>query len=248
MIRVLLLEDMELTANQLVKCLQETLPDVVVDSKTTASDAVRIVESSFEKRQCYDVCILDSKIPRVAGDPPEVHPDVCFTISENAPNALIVHLTAFPEDRSVIKQLHEQLGKDIKGRSILIGKNDPNFMEKLLTAIVRFVVERKVDARMKNLFGERSSIGEGAQTRSPATHVAHVTQELAALARDISKHWSCLSETMKTRIKEEFYIDDRKQPVVVSLLDPDADFGSNEVAAAMPVAQPSEHAPEKTCK
>lgn len=222
MIRVLVLEDTPTTTDQLTLCLQEALPGVIVETASTVDGALQQVREAIACGQFYDVVILDAKVPKSEGDNEEVHPEVCLEIGRTMPNALIVHFTAFSGDRAVEDQLRVQLQQALAGRPVLIDKNDTECMSNLLRTIQRFIFGSRIEARMDDLFGSGpAGAGKGIRTRSPAMKVAHVTQVLAALTRDISAHWTCLSEPTQTRIREVFFIEDQQQPVYVSLLPPD---------------------------
>ncbi len=222
MTRILILEDAAATTNVLVPCLEEAMPGAVVQTAATADEALQLARESSDSGQPYDIVILDAKVPQSEGANPDVHPMVCLDIGRKAPNALIVHFTAYPTDSAVTEQLYRQLKQQMAGRVALIDKNDPDYMAKLLQMANRFIYETRIQTSMTNLFGDASVSRSGvAYGRSPAMSVAHVTQELAALTRDISAHWSYLSEPMQSRIRDVFFIDDHRHPVYVSLLPPE---------------------------
>lgn len=219
--RFLILEDTPSTREQLVRLLQDVFPLDYFQEAIDTEDCRKRIADMEKNGFAFDVVILDAKVPGSPGENPEVDPNLPREIGEKMPNSLIIHCTAYAQDRAVEQRLNQQMRHFGEGQHVLVEKTG-NYPEVLLRLIVRHLYESRIRGRLNMLFGQPP----GTQLRvdgPPGGGYAgiHVTQELAALQRDICRWWEYLSEPTRAWIKACVFVDKTNAGVVASLFEPE---------------------------
>ena len=212
--RVLVVEDMENTRQQLVQLLKETVGDVDVDQAGSVCDALDLITQAHASGKDYHVAILDFKLPKTARDNPEVDVSVCSRVRDLMPNAFIVHFTGYAGDREVdvhMSTVHGQARPD-QARCWLIDKGSADWPGELLAQIKGFLEgTRKTLARARvregldELFGA-SETGSARGAYKGAGFERCVTHELESLCHDISRLWDDLDDDLKKRVNEHLTV------------------------------------------
>jgi CheY-like chemotaxis protein len=218
MFRILLVEDDEFTLSQMKALLHEALqePDNQIhhqiDTAFDVQTARRLIESAVVTKRPYDAVVLDLILPSQSGAYAEFDESLCVTIRALMPAALVVHVTAYENDEQV--KTHVQKNHyEVVDRSFVLSKS-PNFMDVFLNTLKSFLFGQQLEGKINDVF----PISRHIQRRPGGA--ASLTHELAALCRDIAKHWNDLDEHRRGRVRTIFYVDDTIEPVRVSLLNP----------------------------
>jgi hypothetical protein len=147
----------------------------------------------------FDVFVLDFKLPASEGDNPDIDTQVCKLAQATMPDALIAHITGFPEDERVKDHLMQHQ-KGLEGRPTWVDKNNENWPEELLHLIKSFVHSGEVARRLDRLFEDTSA---GTETRFRGSHApcsSDATHELADLICAVERHWHDLTDGLKRRV------------------------------------------------
>lgn len=90
MIRILIIEDNAIKAQNIQRCLKEHYPDGVLDIATAYASGVR---RTYKEK--YDVVIIDNSLPYYESAPSDIHPDMARIILDEffdlgiSPNSII---------------------------------------------------------------------------------------------------------------------------------------------------------------
>ena len=108
MFRILIVEDIRPTLDQLEKLLQEMNPATEVDGAETVDEARQMLVFRDREGETYDAAIVDFKLPMAPGENPEFDTTICDMVSERMPDALIVHITAYEDQKIVADHIRER--------------------------------------------------------------------------------------------------------------------------------------------
>lgn len=209
MFRVLLVEDILNTLEELHALLQEVFPNALIETASTVEEGQDKIRTAAAGNQSFDIAILDFKLPAHKGLNPEIDESLCKEIKFRMPETLVIHITAFHEDPAVAKHIARHHTGINAPRAELIQKN-AHWPEKLLGEIKAYLIGRQLDS----LFGRQTDAAEARKTISGSGSLTH---SLAALSRDIAAYWRDLDDATKARIQEYFETTEDKQQVRVSL-------------------------------
>ncbi len=216
---ILLVEDQLHTQRLLGDLLRREFPGIIVHTATTVDEAHETLAASGRLGIRYRIAILDFKLPRSKGDQPETETDLRRHLLEStSSDAWVFHITAYPDDPEIQHYLMGVL-QDPKGaRPVMISKLDSSWPEKLL-AILRPVVHgSRIELQTNQLFPLSPSDRPGFRPRARAISIADPTHELAALIRDVEKHWQYLDTELQARLRSIFHIEVEKDGTVVASL------------------------------
>lgn len=105
--RILIIEDDKIKAQDIIRCLKEHHSDVVIDIAASYASGVR---QAF--REKYDVVIIDNSLPYYENDPDNIQPDMARVILEECED-LEIH------SKSIICSAFEQVEKEEYFKNIL---------------------------------------------------------------------------------------------------------------------------------
>jgi CheY-like chemotaxis protein len=219
--RILVVEDIEETREELRLLLSEGMRDSVVVTAGTSKEALNcLARDSAAGRKC-DVVIVDYKLPPDVGHNDEVDESICSEVRKTIPGALLVHITAYPNDKRVRDHaISTDLGDPAGPRCALISKLEGGWPKRLLRMVKAHVYGRSVRARMQELFGPGTGSSADVVRRESRVRTGErsTTHELAALCRDIMEHWHDLDGSLQDEIRQVFRVDETTDPIRISLL------------------------------
>ena len=225
MFRILIVEDDPITLSSMQGLLHEALLDpdnhtpTRIDTAENVQSARRLIESAVVAKRPYQAVVLDTMLPNQPGLPIEFDESLCDTIYALMPSALIAHITAFQHDEQVRRHVQKR-HTELVDKSIVLSKSH-DFGQVLCDKLKAFLFGQQVEEQMDQMFKRAEADAEQIiRLRQRPRGTGSLTHELAALCRDIARHWNDLDERCRARVRTVFYIDDTKEPVRVSLLHP----------------------------
>jgi len=225
MFRILIVEDIIETLRQLKALLTESLCTTEnelhqIETALTVEDAHKLIVQARADKRPYDAIILDLMLPKQLGDSTEVDESLCLMVQRFMPSTLIAHITAYTDDKTVREHLKNYHIEQID-RSFALSKTDIDYAQKLVIKLKVFLYSNQLERRLTQILGwpEASASIKPNQSkyiRMPGQE--SLTHEIAALTRDITRHWHDLDEKLKDQIRRIFYVDDASDIIRVSLL------------------------------
>jgi CheY-like chemotaxis protein len=218
MFRLLIVEDDHDTCSALKEYLSRTvLPDNVelqiqIDTAETVSAAKRAIDVAMASKKPYHAIILDFHLPKESGYQPEMDQSLCLFVRTLMPSTtLIIHITAFMDDDVVVRHMKEFHDEQID-RSFRLTKTHGDWFGQLASKLKAFLYGTQIDEQISRLF----EFAANSELESGTKHIS--TYKLAALSRDIVRHWSYLDDSVKDRIQRFFNVDSSTDPIRISLL------------------------------
>lgn len=221
MFRILIVEDIKNTLDQLEQLLLETFPDSQIDRAETVNQGRAFIEEAQAANLTYHTVILDFKLPKETGDNPEDDESLCELIRRKMPQALLAHITAYSEDQAVQDHLMKSHVEQIGHNVFALSKSDVFWPNQLVTKMSAYLYGTRILKKLRFLFSEGGhtiSVDDWAG-RSHVRGSGGLTHEIADLRREISAHWNDLDEPMQKEIQRVFIVDTMREPVRVSLID-----------------------------
>lgn len=221
MFRVLIVEDDEMTSQQLAEVIAERIDDVQPDVAMNVPEAQRLIDAAYAGKQPYHAVVLDLMLPADSGAGPTLNQTLCESVSQKMPMSLVAHITAYAEDPDVKRHLEVVHDRQVDRSFRLVKEED--YADELIKKLKPFLYGLRIEERMNKLFGPAGASLYGlrprAMLRPRATRRERsMTHELAALTRDIAAYWKDLDPGMKLRISELFNVEEKEGGVTASLL------------------------------
>jgi CheY-like chemotaxis protein len=215
MFRILIVEDVLHTLEELCSVLQEEFPTALVEMASTVEEGSKKIAIAASSNQPFDFAILDFNLPARKGENPEINESLCREIKSKMPETLVMHITAFHEDPAVIKHIALHHARPNTPRAEIINKTDNtgktgSWVDKLLSEIKTNLIDRQ----LVNLFGRQADMND---FRADKKHGGSLTHKLATLGRDITAYWHDLDDPIKTKIQEYFDVSANTAPVRATL-------------------------------
>ncbi len=220
--RFLIVEDVEDTLEIMRDRLAREFLGSQVDTASTVVEARRRIHEATSKERPYQVAVLDFKLPREAGGYPEIHDELCPLFRDTMPDALVVHITAFDEDK-VIRQHVDRIHMDPLQPSpaAMVSKREITWPAKTLRIMKAYLYGTIISEHLDDLFsGARglALVTPGVAARG-GMHTAHgTTHALATVRHEIEAYWGDLDDRLKDRIRHIFDVDESRQPIGINLL------------------------------
>jgi CheY-like chemotaxis protein len=214
MFRLLIIEDDDSTLYHLKKYLSGAFSKHVtefppqIDTAITVSEAQALIEASYAKKSPYHAVILDFKLPKISGEVAEFDESLCLAVRRLLPRTLVVHISAYIADELIQNHLNDFHLHSFDS-SFTLSKLNVDYPERLAIMLKGFLYGAQIEEQIE-LVWRVGTTQEDSQ--------GDVTHELAALSRNITRHWEYLDDTMKEKIKRFFYVDCSVDPPRVSLL------------------------------
>jgi CheY-like chemotaxis protein len=221
MFKFIIVEDDEPALRQLKSLLSEEFPDSSVHTAKTVEEGDERLQVSVREGRNYDAALLDFMLPKFQGEPAEIDHSLCEKIRSKSQGTLVIHMTAFGEDREVVKHLAEAHSEPSGPWFFLISKSTSDWPLVLLKTLRTFLYSREISEQMEHLFGystKTSTSSRAEALRRPAVRKGGVTHRLAVLQQSIAEHWPDLTESLKARIHETFVVNITEDEVHVSLI------------------------------
>jgi CheY-like chemotaxis protein len=213
MFRILIVEDVQDTLFQLKTLFSQVFPDSKIEIAGSVDDGLDCIRKAFEANWGYHAVVLDFMLPRGPGENPEPDESLCQEIRGTMPEAFVVHITAHPDDRTVLQHMYEIHRDHRDPQGELISKLETSWSTTLITQMKAYLYGTSIEAQMDALFG-----GAGRQTHGRHNSGRCLTHELAALTGDIVAHWDDLDMQIQQRIMATFRVDTSTHPIRISLL------------------------------
>ncbi len=223
MFRLLLVEDVEATLEQLTALLLEEFEQsLTVDGATNVADGLGRIEQANTSLP-YDVAILDFKLPTRTGHMDEIDESLCLAIRDLSPDTLVIHITAYPDDQKVKNHLARHHTGPEDAPAALVSKLEADWPEQLVACARTFLYSQRVSAQLDDLSSQRPRKGGAHRERVGSEQPQgdrSLTHTLARLLRDIVAYWPHLSETVKRRVRTLFNVDESQEPILVKVKKP----------------------------
>lgn len=217
--RFLIVEDEDDARQQLAALFREVFPNARIDAGGTVDEGLQLIRDAVERKEPYDIAILDFKLPRSQGENPEVDESLCIEIRDSMPRTLIGHITGFPDDPTIESHV-ERTHPFTDPRGFFIDKRDADWATVLLNNTTRYLYTFRIEAQMEQLFGRAgmaaTPAGEYARFSASGPGVS-LTTSIASLCSDIGQCWKYLDGTAKHRIATQFSVDESSDPPFVVL-------------------------------
>ena len=222
MFKVLIVDDVEDTLDQLKKYFTEAFPEAAVETALTVADARRLIEKAYGDKRPYHAVALDFMLPPDhLGQAPLPDVTLCRLLKDLRWPTVVAHMTSHPEDADVRRHIKEAHVEQINPWAFALSKRDDDFAEQLVSRLKAFLYAHRIEERMSRLFGAETNYVSPARARFSGGYnngARSVTHELAALCREIGLHWTDLDEDFRRKLSEVFKVDTESSPVRVSLL------------------------------
>jgi CheY-like chemotaxis protein len=216
MFRILIIEDIKNTLEQLYDLIALDFPDSQIDKAATIREALALLATAETEEWEYDAIILDFRLPADKGEHPDGSEVLCFAIRQKMPQAFIAHITAHPDDTEVKEHMRRVHCEQAGYSAIDLSKLEVIWPEKLLDQLKQFLKGRRIEAQLEALFpsGLAARVGAG---RDRVRAAGGVTHQLAALTRDITDFWTDLNEKTKEKVLQFFQIEESGKAIKVNL-------------------------------
>jgi hypothetical protein len=219
----LLVEDDPPTLRVLRWDLTQEYPSALVHTAETVEGAEKRIADARRQDVRYKVAVVDVFVPSRPGAQPE--PDFVLMQPLGAVttrDAVIFHTTAYgePADFRDFLDQRSRRGWELRQSALYVPFPKANgWTERLYGAIRGVVHGDRIRERFERLFGPPLGEAPALRGRYTATHVpCDPTQELAALARDIERHYNSLDADLKNQLEKVFTITTDAGRARVSLL------------------------------
>ncbi len=216
MFRILIVEDIRRTIDELSALLGEAFHDSQIDKAETVNGAKAMIETAFSARRNYDAVILDFKLPLEKGENPEDDESICRLLRQRMPAALVAHITAHPSDDAVKKHMRSVHAEQVGYTAIDHSKLNVDWPSTLLRRLKEFLYGTRIEKQMNALFGFGATRAIAGRSRVRGN--GGVTHELAALTYDIVRFWPELNDKTQKRVHEVFEVEVEGGSVKVGLL------------------------------
>lgn len=209
MFRILIVEDIESTLEQLHGLLAETFPGSQIDRAQTVKEGRALIEAAYHGEAPYHAVILDFKLPLDVGENPEADESLCELARRRMRYALIAHISAYTSDGEVQDHLRKVHVETVGDRAFALSKANSIWPEELLKKMKSYLYSTHILHRLQLLFGTAGAMAEadyelGARVRGADGHRTH---ELSDLSYQIEAHWYDLDESARQQIQEVFRVE-----------------------------------------
>lgn len=220
MFRILIIEDMKGTLTQLEKLLAETFAESLIDKAETVKQARELIEQAHNSERPYHAVILDFMLPKDTGENPEADESLCKLLRQKMNQALIAHITSYPEDTKVQEHLRKAHVEEFGPVAFAHSKVSALWAIELIQKLKAYLHGTRILSRTRLLFNSpgNSNTDYAWSHRSNVRAAGGLTHEIADLSRDIAVHWRDLDKQAREEIGKVFQIDDAEEVVRVGLL------------------------------
>lgn len=217
MYRVLIVEDIEETRENLAELLRDKYDEWVVDGAGSVNEAEAMVRKSISEEQPYDVLIVDYMLPKQRGYVPEPALDFTAKALECLPHVLLIQITAFMSDEALQAKLIHPMLAHPDPRMMFVEKNK-DWTDEVTRIALQRILGDPIEDQMDDLFGSELPAYSGHRSRrGRAPETISLTHSLASLRGLITHSWDHLSPDLQQRIRSKFKVDDKLRPVKITM-------------------------------
>jgi CheY-like chemotaxis protein len=235
MFRVAIVEDNPKLMELLRPLFRDKARDFEVDYAESVAEGHELFDEAARHRRPFHAAVLDFNLPKLKGGTDfQIDESLCQQVSRDT---FVLHMTAVvseedlekdPEDeeaflstqqRAILRHLARFHSSRDQPRAELVCKVGEDWPDKLLEKLRTYLYNRHVERQLCDLFGieDEGSAGLWSRKRSSGRG-GELTHQLADVTANISVYWPQLSEPVKARVKRIFRVDEKREPVRVSLL------------------------------
>jgi CheY-like chemotaxis protein len=209
--RILVVEDIELTIDQLSQLMQEEMEEMEIVVAKSVEEALAAVENAHNLRQPFCAVVLDFFLPKKWGGQPSVDESVCDRVTQMPwGDLLIAHVTAF-DDPAIEKHLAESHAQ--KGwPTDLWFRKEPGWTRRLLQELKGYLMVEEL-----RIFRPPDECAERGPSGSDAWSDTSLSLRMSRLVRRIQLYWDDLDPRIRSQVFEHFDIDETVSPIRVSL-------------------------------
>jgi CheY-like chemotaxis protein len=231
MFRILIVEDIKSTLEQLTAAIYdafeeeqedgEVRPCVRVYTAETVDDGKQIIEKAHADKRPFHAVVLDFKLPDRRGTMTEIDESLCLLLRQVMRDTLVAHITAYMDDERVQDHLRRIHQSQIDPHAFILEKTKARYVTELINKLKAFLFGRRIEEQLNMIFGEEKELSFAARGRAIRLHSRSprsLTVDMRTLRRDIVSHWHDLDERLQEKIKQIFRVDEKSEPVRVSLL------------------------------
>lgn len=193
-IRILIVEDVDEVRQDLRAALERKCPEtaVVIDEACCVREAKEHIEALKERGLAYDIALLDFRLPLEAGGNPEGDEELCPAISAMNREALVVHMTAFIEDSTILGHIAGQhQGPSAVPLGLVDKVSDPLWIRHVTDSIRSYLAGQYVKAALVAALGPVEGAHVNARFRSPEPpgRFTSGTRLIGDLVAAVQQHW-----------------------------------------------------------
>lgn len=235
MFRVAFIDNLPEVLDAVRPVFREKARDFEVDYAESVQEGEELFRKAARLRRPYHAAVLDFGLPKLKGGTDEdIDESLCCLVSRDV---LVIHITAYlnekhlkedPEDeeaflsekqRAILRHLARYHSSRDQPRGEVICKLGEDWPDKLLEKLRTFLYNRHVERQLSDLFGAEDQGNSDVLSRKrSAGRGGGLTHQMADVTADISAYWPHLSDQVKARVARIFRVDEKREPVRVSLL------------------------------
>jgi CheY-like chemotaxis protein len=207
----LVVEDDDLTRDQLVKLLRTTLPGSVIDSAASVEEALARIQSALDAGTPYDLAILDFKLPPRIGEMDKVDESVCQRLTESMPDAIVSHISGYADDTRILGHLG-RVHPAGRRQGFFLDKRSSGFAKELIRQSRAALFGAALDRDINELFSSSEAPrpdGEGARS-GESRGSGSFSNRSADLCLDIRAAWKDLNASTKAQVQKFFDVVERE--------------------------------------
>ncbi len=204
-LRILIVEDIFLTRDQLKKLIAEEIPGSEIVAVESVGEGHREIEKLLARDLQFDAAVLDLNIPKEHGGPPEFDESLFTTVSRDMPETLLIAVSAHSDFMQVLEAKYRPPSDTpVKLLSLFIHKKDVDWAHQLIRALKSHLYGQPIRRELRELFGASGRPNAPVARRGGAARRGGLTHRLEALISDIRKHWEDLDNGLRAEIQEYF--------------------------------------------
>jgi CheY-like chemotaxis protein len=197
--------------------LKDVYPEWLPDAAGSVDDATALIDEAVERGSPYDVVILDLHLPKKQGFMPAPSLHLTEYAFRQLPEALIIQVTAYEDDRDLKEKLLTPKLQDPDRRLLFLPKREGYPLQIASLAIQR-VLGDPIEDQLDDMFGSDQTLHSGRRSRSSSHETGlSLTHRMADLRGRISTSWKYLSPELQGRIRRNFKVDDTVTPVRITM-------------------------------
>jgi CheY-like chemotaxis protein len=198
---------------------QDRFPGSTVLKAGAVDEAMTMLTETFTNQFPLDAVILDFKLPKTLGSPPEVDTSLWAYVRSFRPDAIIAHITGYPSDPKILDHLAEMhlIGSDrilnpdsplvVMGRyGFVVPKTSSLWVEKLADGLERFARLRRFERMLDDVLAPEFRGVCGPYPPSAPLAGYSLTHRLAELLTEAGELWPDLEPRVRDRLKQTFRV------------------------------------------
>lgn len=206
----LVVEDTRDSITAVTRLLETSFVHCRIDVAETVKRGLELIHAASRQGRPYHAAILDFRLPYDTGAELKADTSLCCTIKDTKSPTLVIHWTAYPDDRELQDHLIQFHVEPDDPRASLVSKMELDWPRKLLSKLKAYLYGAQIREQINSVFFAKP----GATVRANAC----MTHDLNALFRVIVRHWDDLDDALREEIKGMFQVDSQARPIRISLV------------------------------